>query len=149
MTPGLARRPSTDTIVVHCSASPPNPKTTWRDIDRWHRQRGFLMIGYHYVIRTDGEVETTPRHIDSIGAHAAGHNTRSVGICMVGGVDKDMQPADNFAPVQKASLSCLLAELLQAYPGANIVGHRDLPGVKKACPSFDVRAWLPTAGFSL
>jgi len=28
------------------------------------------------------------------------------------------------------------------HPQAVIVGHRDLPGVAKACPCFDVKRWL-------
>jgi N-acetyl-anhydromuramyl-L-alanine amidase AmpD len=142
VTPGLAARKATDWLVVHCSASPPSPTTDWKVIDRWHRQRGFLMIGYHYVIKTDGTVETTAREKDSIGAHVEGFNRNSIGICMVGGVDNQMNPKDNFTPAQYVALEELLRSLRREYVGASIRGHRDFPNVAKACPSFDCIAWV-------
>ena len=140
MLPGLTARKSTDWLVVHCSASLPNPLTDAKVIDRWHRQRGFLMIGYHYVIRTDGAVEPG-RDEDAIGAHVEGFNSNSIGICMVGGVDKDNKPENNFSPAQFLSLTKLLDTLEAKYPKAILRGHRDFPNVHKACPSFSVQSW--------
>ena len=83
-----------------------------------------------------------------IGAHVAGFNENSIGICMVGGVSADdiSKAENNFTKEQFASLKQLLIDLKIRYPQATIQGHRDFPGVKKACPSFDVRAWLKEAG---
>lgn len=137
-------RPRTDFIVVHCSASPASQDIGAREIDRWHRSRGFLRIGYHAVIRRSGLVEAAPltRAYDEPGAHVQGYNSRSVGVCLVGGVMADnATPEDNFTPEQKASLRTTLDMLLLRYPAATVVGHRDIPGVAKACPSFDVKAW--------
>lgn len=145
MTPGLTPRKSTDFIAIHCSASQPDPKIGAREIDRWHRQRGFLMIGYHYVIKADGTQESG-RDADSIGAHTVDYNANSIGICMVGGVDAKNVPANNFTPEQFARLEDLLRVLKQKFPKAVIQGHRDFPGVRKACPSFDVREWLKKVG---
>lgn len=148
MTPGLTPRKATDYIVVHCSASLPNPATDAKVIDRWHRQRGFLMIGYHYVIKTDGTVETG-RDEDAIGAHVEGYNANSIGICMVGGVDANGptgKPVNNFSAVQFTALEVLLGSLRIEYPKATIQGHRDFPCVAKACPSFNVKQWLTTVG---
>lgn len=145
MTPGLTPRKGTDFIAIHCSASQPDPKTDVKTIDRWHRQRGFTMVGYHFVIRTDGEVQKG-RDEAAIGAHVEGFNARSIGICMVGGVDSDGKPANNFSQEQFASLAALLKELRKRYPNAAIQGHRDFPNVKKACPSFDVKVWLKAEG---
>lgn len=150
MTPGLSARKATDFIAIHCSASVPDEKTDWRTIDRWHRQRGFLMIGYHYVIKTDGTTEKG-RDEDSIGAHVERFNANSIGICMVGGVDANGpsgKPVNNFSEDQFQSLAVLLLELRAKYPKAVIQGHRDFPNVAKACPSFDVRAWLKANGLS-
>jgi N-acetylmuramoyl-L-alanine amidase len=141
MTPGLTARKATDFIAIHCSASLPNPATDAKVIDRWHRQRGFLMIGYHYVIRTDGTIEKG-RDVGAIGAHVENFNANSIGICMVGGVDKDNKPANNFTLEQFAALEGLIKELRKEYPKAVIKGHRDFPNVAKVCPSFDVKAWL-------
>lgn len=143
MTPGLTARKATDFIAIHCSASVPASTTDAKTIDRWHRQRGFLMIGYHFVIKTDGNIEKG-RDIESIGAHVENFNASSIGICMVGGVDAANKPCDNFNAAQYAALEGLLKELRKAYPKAVIQGHRDFPNVAKACPSFDVSAWLKT-----
>lgn len=127
-------------LVVHCSASPPTLDAGAKDIDRWHRDRGFLKLGYHFVIRRDGTVETG-RRLDERGAHAEDFNHCSLGICLVGGVDAKGKPQDNFTERQKDNLGLLLTGLLKTHPGAEVLGHRDLPNVNKACPSFDVKQW--------
>lgn len=130
-------------IVIHCSASPPNAKVNASVIDRWHRERGFRKIGYHWIVNRDGAVEAG-RSPTEIGAHAEGFNANSIGICLVGGVDAKNVPENNFTKDQFESLAFLLKGLVKVYPDAEILGHRDLPNVAKACPSFDVRAWLAT-----
>jgi len=95
------------------------------------------------VIRRDGTVEKG-RDDSVVGAHVQGFNENSVGICMVGGVSADdvNKAQNNFTPKQFASLKTLLVDLKKKYPKAKIQGHKDFPGVAKACPSFDVKAWL-------
>lgn len=131
-----------DLIVLHCSASPDGRWVDAAEIDRWHAARGFLRqphwlarqnprlsaIGYHFVVYVNGAI-ASGRHLDEAGAHAQGHNARSVGVCLVG--------TDRFAPEQWRALTDLLAALAARYPEAQVIGHRDLPGVKKACPGFD------------
>lgn len=145
MTPGLFPRKSTDFIAVHCSASVPDIKTDAKVIDRWHRQRGFLMIGYHFVIKTDGIIEPG-RDKAAIGAHIEGFNANSIGICMVGGVDAANKPLNNFSELQFKSLKALVQTLLTQYPKAVVQGHRDFPNVAKACPCFDVKPWWAKVG---
>jgi len=130
-------------IAIHCSASNPKMDIGVEEIDRWHRARGFVKIGYHYVIRRDGTLEMG-RPTTEIGAHVEGYNSSSIGVCLVGGVDssKLMKPEDNFTPAQFGSLTILLTGLTKLYPGAVVQGHRDFPNVAKACPSFDVKEWL-------
>lgn len=72
-----------DSIIVHCSATKAGQDFTATDIDRWHRERGFNGIGYHYVIRLDGRLEKG-REIDLPGAHCKGWNERSIGLCYIG-----------------------------------------------------------------
>lgn len=127
-----------DDIVIHCAATKEGLNFHASDIDRWHRQRGFKKIGYHYVIDLDGTIEKG-RDESEVGAHVSGHNAHSIGICYIGGCDKDMKPKDTRTLAQKESIIRLLTQLLCKYPNADIKGHRDFPGVKKACPSFDVR----------
>ena len=68
-------------IIIHHSASPVS--TTVEDIDRWHKERGWRGIGYHYVCLEDGSI-AEGRHINKRGAHTRGHNTDSIGICITG-----------------------------------------------------------------
>lgn len=128
-------------IAVHCSATRPSQDIGRADIDRWHRAKGWAGIGYHYVIRRDGTTEVG-RPSQAIGAHVEGFNSTSVGVCLAGGVAEDgVTPQDNFTKDQYLSLLVLLKGLQEMYPEAEILGHRDFPRVKKACPSFDVRKW--------
>lgn len=133
-------RTKTDLIIVHCSATPAGMDIGAKEIDRWHREKGWLKIGYHFVIRRDGTIEPG-RDIDEVGAHAEGYNGRSVGICLVGGVAIDGKHSENnFTPAQFASLAKLLKSCLISYPDAKIIGHREV--APKDCPSFDVQEWL-------
>ncbi|MGV8918397.1 MAG: N-acetylmuramoyl-L-alanine amidase [Pseudomonas sp.] len=149
----LKDRSSTELLVVHCSATAPHDDIGACDITQWHLQRGFDTIGYHYVIRRNGDIESG-RAESKIGAHVAGHNANSIGVCMVGGVNDRNRPENNFTEAQFATLQTLLAQLKQRYPAARTVGHRDLSPDRngdgrvtadefvKVCPSFDVGDWL-------
>ena len=122
-------------IIVHCSATPEGKSFTVADIDRWHRQRGFAQIGYHYVIYLDGSVHKG-RPIELVGAHCQGHNAYSIGICYIGGLATDNKtPKDTRTTEQKQAMLNLLKELRAKFPAAKIHGHRDFAA--KACPSFD------------
>ena len=126
-------------LVVHCSATPEGRTHTAKDINLWHRLRGFNEIGYNYVILLDGTIEQG-RDVDKIPAHVEGHNKDSIGICYIGGVDKNtLQPKDTRTKAQKEALIKLLKELRELYPDAVIQGHRDFVGVKKACPCFNAK----------
>ena len=120
-------------IVIHCSAVRPDQTSSAAQIDTWHRQRGFhLGIGYHYVIRRNGEIEPgRPEYM--VGAHCRNHNAHSIGICYEGGLDIRGQPADTRTLEQKLAMLHLLEVLHRRYPKALIVGHHDL-NPQKACP---------------
>lgn len=142
-------------LVVHASATKASAKVDASVIRRWHRERGFLDIGYHCVILRDGRVEAG-RKLDVPGAHVTGHNKHSLGICLVGGLDANGKPEDNYTLDQKAALAQLLLGLLPQFPNAQVLGHRDLsPDLNgdgkvsrnewlKDCPCFDVREWFDT-----
>ena len=130
-----ARNRKITEIIVHCSATPEGRDFTVDDITRWHRQRGFSTIGYHYVIYRDGSV-ARGRDVNTAGAHCYGHNANSIGVCYIGGLATDGKtPKDTRTPEQKATLMMLLGKLRALYPSATIHGHRDFAA--KACPSFD------------
>lgn len=141
-------------ILVHCSATSPQMDVGVREIRSWHtlpppKGNGWADIGYHYVIRRDGTVEPG-RPLAKAGAHAAGYNANSIGVCLVGGVDtggKGGRAVNNFTAAQFKSLKRLLVQLQKDFPDAKrILGHRDVqPG--KECPSFSMREWLAANGF--
>lgn len=99
-----------DSIIIHCSATRQGADFGAADIARWHRQRGFRDIGYHYVIRLDGTLEKG-RPIEQAGAHCKGWNAASIGICYIGGLDADGKSADTRTPEQKETLKKLVKEL--------------------------------------
>jgi len=156
-------KPLTDVryLVVHCSATPAKMDIGVKEIDLWHRARGFFSIGYHVVIRRNGSVEFG-RPLGQPGAHAADFNSVSRAVCLVGGVDvagNSGKAENNFTPAQFATLYDVLHAWKDEFPHADIVGHRDLfdrnpdgsykkqPGQRlKDCPSFDVQPWAKLQG---
>jgi N-acetylmuramoyl-L-alanine amidase len=169
-------------IVLHCSATQNGVPVTVETIDSWHNARGFKRdpkavkdgdpahIGYHFVILLDGTIHAC-RGLDEVGAHAAGHNAESIGICLVGGVDSKGATAEKkaqgvYSSAQWRSLENLVRDLRVKTGGAKLVGHRDLSpdldkdGVVekhewlKTCPGFDVGLWMaygmkPLPGWTL
>ena len=125
-------------IIIHCSAVRPGQRSSARDIDRWHREQHYKSIGYNFVVRRDGTVETG-RRLDEVGAHCQGHNRHSVGICYEGGLDSAGRPADTRTPQQVKALRELVERMHAYFPKALIVGHHDLNPMK-ACPCFDAAA---------
>ena len=124
-----------DLIVIHCSATRCNRPFPVTALIRCHADR-FGFTGYHYYITLDGTTYQT-RHEQLVGAHAKGYNSHSLGVCYEGGYDEHGKVADTRTKAQKKALLKLLKKLKSEHPQASIIGHRDLPGVKKACPCFD------------
>lgn len=126
-----------DEIIIHCSATPEGKDFSVKDIRRWHLARGFSDIGYHYVVYRDGSVHPG-RPVAQVGAHCTGHNSRSVGVCYIGGCASDGKtPRDTRTPAQRGALADLVASLRKKYPHASVHGHSEFAA--KACPSFSVR----------
>jgi len=129
-----------DKVIIHCSATPPSMDIGADEIRTWHvRDNKWSDIGYHDIIKRDGSVEAG-RPIDRAGAHCKGQNAHSIGICLVGGVDKNGNPENNFTDNQFKSLRRLIRMYKAQYKGAQVHGHREF--ANKACPSFDVQEWL-------
>ena len=121
-------------IVIHCSAVGPDQTSSAAQIDSWHRKDNHwkLGIGYHYVIRRDGTIESG-RPEWMVGAHCVNHNAHSIGVCYEGGLDIRGQPDDTRTENQKAAMRWLLRQLHRSYPKAVILGHHDL-NPQKDCP---------------
>ena len=127
---------SIDKIIVHCSATREGQHVTVQQIRQWHLQRNFADIGYHYVVYLDGTVHKG-RPLEKAGAHCKGYNAHSIGICYVGGLDRQGKPKDTRTAAQKAALLSLIRELRQRFPRATVHGHREF--ANKACPCFDAK----------
>lgn len=124
-------------IVVHCTATAPTAKVE-SIIRYWRENLGWKNPGYHYLIEANGNiVSLLAETLASNGVQ--GHNSTSVHICYIGGVDSNNKPMDTRTDAQKTALLSSLQTLKKKYPAAIICGHRDFPGVKKACPSFDAK----------
>ena len=134
--------------------SPPSPSSSRaggpaRTAD--HLRRGFSEAGYHFYIRKNGDIKSL-RPVEKPGAHARGYNANSLGVCYEGGLDVNGRPADTRTLRQKEAMHRLVADLLQSYPEARVVGHRDLSPDRnyngivdpwermKECPCFEVKA---------
>jgi N-acetylmuramoyl-L-alanine amidase len=127
-------------IVLHCTATQPEAtvkaiQNYWCETLKWNNP------GYHFIIERDGEVIQL-QHIEKIANGVAGNNEHAIHISYIGGIDRKGKPIDNRTTPQKDSMFDKVVELTERYPDAKVVGHRDFPGVRKACPSFDVRAWI-------
>lgn len=132
-----------DLLIIHCSATPRAMNIGAAEIRQWHLAKGWKDIGYHYVIRRNGEIETGRPEIQ-VGAHVEGHNANSIGVCMVGGINKTGAAEANFTAAQWVSLERLIRILKAKYPQATVHGHREY--AKKDCPSFSVQEWLEEVG---
>ena len=129
------------TLTVHCVGTPVGREVGAVTVCEWDIEK-FGQVSYHWVIERDGTmVRTLPDAVR--GAHVRTHNTGNIGICYVGGVATDGKtPKDTRTPAQKRALRTLIRTYQARVPGLVVRGHRDWPGVAKACPSFDVGAWL-------
>jgi len=139
-------------IIVHCSATRPewmrDAKTPAKvaEIRRWHVQdRGFSDIGYHYVIDRDGTV-AKGRAVERVGSHVKGHNTGTIGVCLVGGFGSAATDKfeEHFSWQQHKALAALLVDLRKQFPGIlKVSGHNQY--ASKACPGFNVPSWYSAA----
>lgn len=137
-------------IVIHCSATKEGKYFEAEDINRWHKKRGWKGIGYHYVVLLDGSIELG-RDIRQRGAHVKGFNNHSIGICYIGGLNKHSKAKDTRTTAQKLALFCLVENLKEQFPNAEVLGHRDFSEDKnnnkiidpsefmKDCPCFDAK----------
>ena len=125
-------------LILHCAATPEGKSFTAKDIDKMHKQRGFRKIGYHYVIDLDGTIEKG-RTENETGAHCVGYNSKSLGICYIGGVAKDGKtPKDTRTKEQKQSMYELVDKLMKKYNLTLKQVHGHYEFANKACPSFKI-----------
>ena len=145
-------------LVIHCTATPAGREVSAADIRRWHTSappagRGWKQVGYTDLFHLDGKVERLVNNNEDnkvddweITNGAAGYNSVSRHIVYVGGCASDgKMPKDTRTQAQKDALARYVLDFHRRYPNVKIVGHRQL-NASKACPSFDVPAWLAGIG---
>lgn len=130
-------------IIVHCTCTFAQQKVTIEILRKWHKQRGFKDVGYHYLIDIEGNI-LTGRPVEQVGAHCTDHNAHSIGVAYAGGLGADARPANTLSEKQKVALVQLLTELKERYPEASIHGHSEF--ANKACPCFDVQQFVEEVG---
>lgn len=149
-------------LVLHCTATPEGREVTSKQIRAWHTNpvskggRGWKQVGYTDMIHLDGSVERMVNNNEDANVDpwevtngAAGYNSTSRHIVYVGGVAKDGKtPKDTRTDAQRKALEKYVKDFHRRFPSVQIVGHRQLPGVNKACPSFDVTKWLKEIGIN-
>lgn len=163
---GLRFRKRKETLgcTVHCSASKPSQNWTSLDVDAMHRRRGFICIGYHFIIARDGVVYTgRPADVQAAHAKDGGRNKTHISFCLIGGVSQHPQkhvPGNpwngsdaecNFTTAQEDSYGAMIEFMKGTYGFSNnqFEGHRDIRGVTKACPSHNVKRFIETGVLSL
>jgi N-acetylmuramoyl-L-alanine amidase len=130
-------------LTIHCAATPEGRGNSAAEVKAWDVAR-FGQASYQAVIELDGDIVVHLRD-DQRGAHVGGNNTGNIGVCYVGGTESlnaGGKPKDTRTKAQKVSLARYVREKQALYPGIIVRGHREWPRVNKACPSFDVAAWL-------
>jgi len=132
-------------IAVHCSFSPQGRGDDAHTIDNWHFERWGSGIGYHYVVLEDGTIQKG-RWVDYPGAHVKGHNSHSIGIVRIGGMDKDGKEVHDATEAQYEAIGKLTKLLADMYEleSSDILGHNEYKNVNKSCPLMDmdrVRDW--------
>lgn len=132
-------------IVLHCTATSQSA-TKESIIAYWKQELRWKNPGYHYLIDKDGTIHSL-LPIEQVANGVKGYNRECIHIAYIGGIDENGKAIDNRTKRQILSQLQLIVELSELFPDARILGHRDFPSVTKACPSFDVGAWLEGVGF--
>lgn len=147
-------------LVLHCTATPEGREVSSNEIRHWHTDpvkkggRGWKQVGYTDLFHLDGTVERLVKNNEDaevdpweVTNGAAGYNSVSRHVVYAGGLAKDGKTAkDTRTAAQLKAMTDYVRNFHERFPQIKIVGHRDLPGVNKACPSFDVKAWLESIG---
>ena len=127
-------------VIIHCSDTKINQKFSARDIDNWHKKRGFREIGYHFYIGLDGKIEEG-RNLNEVGAHCKGQNENSIGICFEGGKNEDGSKWDSPLQMQLEAFEALNDYLWFVFQRQlPIHAHNEFSS--KTCPNFDIETHL-------
>lgn len=146
-------------LILHCTATPEGREVSSDEIRAWHTDpvskggRGWKQVGYTDLIHLDGEVERLTRNNEDANVDpweitngAKGYNSVSRHVVYAGGVAKDGKPKDTRTEAQHKAMECYVKDFHRRFPSVRIIGHCEVAA--KACPSFDVQAWLKSIGIN-
>lgn len=145
-------------LVLHCTATAEGREVSSDEIRAWHTNpvckggRGWKQVGYTDLIHLDGRVErlvsnNEDANVDpwEITNGAAGYNSVSRHVVYAGGVAVDGKTAkDTRTQAQRQAMEAYVKDFHKRFPKVRIIGHGEVAA--KACPSFDVQAWLKSIG---
>lgn len=146
-------------LVIHCTATPSGRNVTGADIRRMHTSppptgRGWKQVGYTDLFHLNGTVERLVHNNEDANVDpweitngATGYNSIGRHIVYAGGVNPGLKPTDTRTPEQKEALRKYVIDFVRRFPCAKVAGHYQLDN-RKACPSFDVPAWLRSIGIN-
>lgn len=122
----LSKRSATDLLILHHAAA---ASCTAEDVHRWHVGNGWAGIGYHYLVRKDGTIYHG-RPEDTVGAHAYGANSHSIGVCFEG----NYQVEPTMPAAQLAAGQALVTDIKRRWGITKVIGHKDVAGSTTDCP---------------
>ena len=123
---GFDYRSATNKIVLHHAAA---KSCTADDIHSWHLANGWTGIGYHFFVRKDGSVYRG-RPENTVGSHAYGANSDSIGICFEGNYQEEKTMPD----AQKQAGKEIVQYIKDKYNISRVMRHKDAPGSTSSCP---------------
>ena len=128
----LSPRTGTNYIVLHHRAG----DGAVNSIHSQHLGQGYAGIVYHFYVRKDGSVYRG-RPVNTIGAHCLNYNRVSVGVCFEGNFEQEKPTKEQI----KSGID-IVNYLLNLYPQAKVVRHKDLS--ETLCPgkNFDINEIL-------
>lgn len=126
-------------IIIHCTQTSPTAsvaaiRKSWKD-------KGWENPVFHYLITNKG-VTYHLLPIKDVANGALGYNYDSIHIGYVGGLDSRDMPKDTRSEVVKTEMMKLIQRAKVRFPDAVVLGHCDLPDVRKTCPNFNVMQWI-------
>lgn len=122
-----------EVLQIHHTASP-RDTTTFEDVEKWHKARGFAKIGYSYLITADGVIHKGRAEGLELAA-CKGHNKNAIAISVCGNFENEVPTEE-----QLHALFNLVSEVKDRYPDVQVKGHRDLAAT--ACPGKNLYALI-------
>lgn len=148
-----------DYLVLHCSLTPLSMQVTPELIRHWHmdprpRGNGWTRVGYSDLLQPNGELQNMVPYDEDMFVEddemtwgAAGHNSRSRHICIIGGMDKNGKNVDTVTIQQKSALEAYIKRTISFHANIKIAGHCQLDP-RKTCPNFNVPEFLRSINIS-